>query len=214
MRDVTEHPLPELRAWNRSFSSYPRQLFGAGRCHVRPERELAALLVGKVEERCEHAGRELDRHPIDPLEGLASRQAVQNLDDSLADQRLEHFQVSRRCHGLNDLTVRVVPLSVHRDEAGLEREVGLGVTQHDAARRGEDFVVLLDLDDVVEARDRPVGAELTRCAVVDRIILAQPLEESPERVGLEEARTKKSDSARSSGKGRSVKSLIGGEAGA
>ena len=76
--------------------------------------------------------------------------------------------------------------AVHRDEAGLERELRVRVADHDAARRREGLGVLLDVDDVVEARDRPVGTELALRAVVDRVLLAQALEVAPVRVGLEE----------------------------
>ena len=61
------------------------------------------MLVGEIEEGCEHSSRQLDGHSIDPIEGLSGRQTIENLDHPLTDQRLEHLQVSRRRHGLNHL---------------------------------------------------------------------------------------------------------------
>ena len=105
--------------------------------HVRPERELAALLVRKVEERREHPRRQLDRDAVDPVEGLADGQAVEDLDAPLADQRLEPREVARRGDRLHDLAVGVVLGAVHRDEAGLEREVGIGIARSTMLRADE-----------------------------------------------------------------------------
>jgi len=111
---------------------------GARRGHVRPEGELAALLVGEIEQRRQHARRELDGHAVDPVEGLADRQALEDLDDPLADQRLEMDQVARRSDRLHHLPMGIVLRPVHGDEPRLQREVGVGIAHHDAARRGEE----------------------------------------------------------------------------
>ena len=95
-------------------------------------------------------------------------------------------EVPRRGDGLDALAVRLVPRAVHGDEAGRQREVRLGVDDHDGGRGGEQLRVLLDVDDVVELRHRPVGAELALGAVVHRVLLAEAFEVSPERVRLEE----------------------------
>ena len=57
---------------------------------VRPVGQLAALLEGEVEQGRQHLRGQFDGDAIDPVEGLADRQALEDLHRALPDQRLEH----------------------------------------------------------------------------------------------------------------------------
>ena len=64
---------------------------GDGGRHVRPARELAPLLEREVEQGRQHLRGELDRDAVDPVEGLAARQLVEDLARTLADRAFEAF---------------------------------------------------------------------------------------------------------------------------
>jgi hypothetical protein len=59
-----------------------------------------------------------------------------------------------------------------------------------AIGRGVDLRVALDLHDVLEFGDRPVGVTMLHRAraVVNRLLLAQPVEEGPHGIGVEQRR--------------------------
>ena len=80
----------------------------------------------------------------------------------------------RRVHADEARTVHVLRLVFHLDAAEL-------------GRRGVDFVVHLDGHDVLELRDRPVGAVRALGAVVDRRLPPQPREVGPPPVLLVQA---------------------------
>ena len=83
----------------------------------------------------------------------------------------------------------VVVGRVEADEAGALVRF-LPVADHDSAalgRRGEHLVVGVHSDNVLEAGDRPVGAEFAIGTVVDRVLLAQAFEPGAPGVGGEVA---------------------------
>ena len=50
-------------------------------------------LVGEIEERRKHPGRQFDRHFLHPVERLANRKIFQNVDRAFTDQRLEFCEL-------------------------------------------------------------------------------------------------------------------------
>ncbi|MEO1934126.1 MAG: hypothetical protein ABGX04_04970 [Myxococcales bacterium] len=77
--------------------------------------------------------------------------------------------------------------AVHREGTGFEWKLRVGILNNDAPRGGIGGWILLDLDDVFEARDGPTGIELALRAIVDRLLFfGQSFEISPNCVGLKE----------------------------
>ncbi len=66
---------------------------GLGGGDVRPAGEPAPLFEREVEEGGQHLGGELDRHPIDPIEGLAHRQGVEDRRWAVRMRRLEGREI-------------------------------------------------------------------------------------------------------------------------
>jgi hypothetical protein len=65
--------------------------------------------IREVEEGRQHGCGQLDRHRVDPVEGLAFGQRVEHLTRPLPDERLEMDQVARCDRGLHGLPLRVIP---------------------------------------------------------------------------------------------------------
>ncbi|MET4736386.1 hypothetical protein ABIF73_000525 [Bradyrhizobium japonicum] len=161
---------------------------GNGGGDVRPARQLAAVLPGKVEQHREHLRGEFDRDTIDPVEHLTARQIVQALGRTLADAEREIVQMRRGEHRRHGLALRRVARRIHRDET-LAAQVRVDVADGDAAERGgrgEHRMVGLDLHDVVVARHRPVRPEHRVLAIVHGILAAQAIEIGPERIRPEQ----------------------------
>ncbi len=163
---------------------------GLGGGHVRPVGQFAPLVEGKVEQGRQHLGGQFDRHPVDPVEGLAPGQGVQDRGRPLANDRLHIGQVGRRDDRADGLALGVVPRRVHGDEAG-PAQFGPRIADGDPAQGrvgGEHPVIGVHGHDVVIAGDRPIGAELAVAAVMDRRLPAQPLEPGPVGIGAEQLR--------------------------
>ena len=109
----------------------------AGGGHVGPVRELASIIERKVEQLCEHPRGEFDRDPIHPVESFGYGQVVENFGDSLADQRFEQQEVTRRNDRLRHLALVIVLRRIEGDEPGFHRKIGIRVTQHNASDGGE-----------------------------------------------------------------------------
>ena len=65
---------PILGLLQRGGEVVVRMLANVQQATIRPVGQLTAVLPGIVEERREHHRRQLDRHAIDPIEGLVARQ--------------------------------------------------------------------------------------------------------------------------------------------
>ncbi len=156
--------------------------------HIGPPGEQAPVLEGEVEQGGQHAGGELDGHPLHPVEGLVAREIVEHAAGALADERLHLREIARPHDRADGLALLVVPGRVRRDERGPPIALGL-VADGDAAvldARGEHRVVHLDLHHILVAGHRPVGPESALRAPVHGIFAAQPRKERPYRVVLEE----------------------------
>ncbi len=142
--------------------------------HVRPPGEQPPVVEGKVEQRGQHLRGQLDRHAPHPVEGLADRQAVEDARGAFADGGFQQRQVGRRDDRADSLALLVVARRVHGDEAG-EDLVRRTLGQRDAAQVGvrrEAGRVAVHRQDVLVARDRPVGAEALADHVVHRVFAA------------------------------------------
>ena len=80
---------------------------------------LRRVSQSKSNHRREHRGGEFDRDLVDPVEGLAHRERVEDLRSTRSrTMRLERSSdCGAKPTGLHDLAVRRVPRAVHRDEA-------------------------------------------------------------------------------------------------
>ena len=70
----------------------------------------------KVKDRGQHLCRQVDRDFLDPVERLANGEAVQNIADTLSNQRFHISQIARRHHTLHGGALYVVNRWVHRDK--------------------------------------------------------------------------------------------------
>ncbi len=142
----------------------------------------------EIEQGGEHLRGQLDRDPLHPVEGLVARQVVEDGGGALADQHGELVEMRRREHRLHGLALRTVLRLVHGDEA---RPVVVlaDVAERDAAEPyvgGEDRRVGVDMHDVAILGHRPVAAHRAGGAEVHRLLVAQPLEIGPQRIGTEQ----------------------------
>ena len=175
------HEIAEALAKDRlalffAFDDSPRS--GNGDRNVRPVAQLAPVLEGKVEQGRQHLAGELDRDLVDPVEGLAARQAIERVAHPLADQALEIGQIFRRDDRLHHLALHVVLRRVHGDEHR-QFELAIPVAQDDPPERRtrrEPSMVRLEGDDVLVPGHGPVGSERACRAVVDRRLAPQPAE--------------------------------------
>ena len=145
---------------------------------IRPVAQLAPVLEREVEQRRQHLAGELDRDLVDPVEGLAARQAVQRLAHAGADQALEIGEVFGRDDRLHHLALDVMLGRVHGDEHR-QFELGRPVAQSYAAERRarrERPVVRFDGDNVLVLGHRPERAERAFLAMVHRRLPAQAAE--------------------------------------
>ena len=158
--------------------------------HVRPPRQLAAVLEREVEERGEHHRGELDGDAVDPVERLAAWQPVEHTRGALANGALEVVQVLGGHDRGHHAALLGVLGRVHADEARPAHVLRLilDLDPAELAGRGVDLVVHLDGHDVLELRDRPVRPVGALRAVVDRRLAPQPREVRPPDVFLVETR--------------------------
>ena len=143
---------------------------------IGPMGELAPVLLGKVEQRRQHHGRQLGRHEIDPVERLVARQAIEHPRRALADQPLHVREVGGRHDRRHGLALRRVARRIHADETWPLRSLRL-ICDLDAAqllRRRIGPVIELDLHDVGVARDRPIRSERALGMEMHRILATQP----------------------------------------
>ncbi|WP_343227909.1 hypothetical protein [Sphingopyxis soli] len=139
------------------------------------------VLEGEIEQGRQHLGGEFDRNPLDPVEGFANRQLVENSGRPRPDQTLHLRKISRADDRRDHFALMIVLGRIHRDKHR-KRVFGVVVEDRDAAEsdvRGKDGVVGVDGHDVVEFRHRPIGAELAVAAEMDGIFRAQPFEIGP-----------------------------------
>ena len=148
---------------------------GAAGHEVGPLGELAALVVGEVQQGREHPRGQLDADVADPVEGLPDGQGVQDLRDAFADEGLHLLEVLGRHHVLDRRATLVVAGRVEGDEHLDVQALGRGA-EDDLRLGGEGLEVLVDGDDVVVPRDRPERAEGAVGAEVHRRLVAQAAE--------------------------------------
>ena len=148
---------------------------GTGGDQVGPLGELAALVVGEVEQGGQHPRGQLDADAVDPVERLADRQVVEHLGDPGADQGLHLLEVLGGDDVLHRGPAVVVARRVERDEH-LDVETLRRGAQHDLRLGGEGLEVLVDGDDVVVPRHRPERPERALGAEVHRRLVAQAAE--------------------------------------
>jgi hypothetical protein len=96
-------------------------------------------------------------------------------------------EVARSHYALHGFSLHVVLRRIHADEVR-RLKIGGPIRDDDACRGGEKLVMLLDLHDVVEFGDGPVGTEGAFWAVVHRVFGAQAREVGRMCVGLVELR--------------------------
>ena len=148
---------------------------GAAGHQVGPLRQLAALVVGEVQQRGEHPRGQLDADRVDPVEGLPDRQRVEDLPHSFADEGLHLLEVLGSHDVLDRCSAVVVARRVERDEH-LDVEALRWRAEDDLRLGGEGLEVLVDGDDVVVPRHRPERPERAVGAEVHRRLVAQPAE--------------------------------------
>ena len=142
--------------------------------NIGPLRQQAAVLVGKAEQRRQHLGREIDRDLRHPVEFRAHRQSVEHVGRALADQDFEIAQIRLRDDRTDRPALLVVARRVHGDEiaprAILERNPAV------FRIRGKHRVVGVDLHDVVEPGDRPIGPPARFRAIMHGVLAPQARE--------------------------------------
>ncbi len=143
---------------------------------IGPVGELAPVVPRIIEQGREHHRGQLDRHSLNPVEGLVARQPVEDLGGPLANQPFHVGEVCRRDDRADHLALVVVAGRIHADEARPVHVLGL-ILDLDAAQfrgRGIDLVVDLDLHDVFVLGHRPIGAVAAIAAVMHRVLAPQP----------------------------------------
>ena len=191
LHDLVSEPLPARR-----------NVAGAGlgnrRDQIGPLGEQAAVFEREIEQGGEHERGELDRHGVDPVEGLAFRQRVEHIDRAFANQIFEISEAARSRDAAHGLALIGLVRRVHGDE-GIEgnRVVGQGRAgrdrERDALRRGEGLPVALDIADVLPGRDRPVPAGGTHLVEVHGILGPQSSEMLLPAVLAEQVRVERID---------------------
>ena len=99
---------------------------------VGPAGELAAVFEREVEQGREHSSRELDRHRLDPVEGLAFGERLEDVDRPLADERLDILQILRLHRRGDRPALRALFGWIHGDE---RRRLGPGCGTFRGRRR-------------------------------------------------------------------------------
>ena len=154
---------------------------------------------GEVEESRQHQGGELDRHGVDPVEGLALGKGVEQVRRAFADHRLDVAQVARGGHVPHRLALVGVGGRIHRDERRqrLRRHLlgggDLLDPQVDALRRGIGLPVAVDGANSVVLGDRPVATGRLDLVEVHRVFGAETGEVILPAIFLEQMRVRRVD---------------------
>ena len=140
--------------------------------HVRPFRELIALLPRKIKQRSQHFCSQVSAHQLDPIEWLIFGQRVQHFDSPLTDQSLEFLKIARRHYMMHRAALVIMLWRIHRDEH-LQNHVGLWIDNGDGGFRGKSLGIALDCDDILVASDRPERTGGTVRLIVDGALLTE-----------------------------------------
>src|SRR6516162_6324656 len=180
--------LPQLVQVLREFELLGKALFfgpdnriwriDVGDDDLRPADQFAPILKRIIEQGRQHPRGEFDRDPIDPVEFLVARQAIQHLASALANEAFHLREVHRVDGGARFLALLVVLGRVHADKARPLHTLWR-IFDRDAAELvggREDAVVYLHLHDVFVFGDRPIGPVRALRRVMYRILSAQTLE--------------------------------------
>ena len=81
-----------------------------------------SILKGEVEDCGQHLGSQIHRNFVNPVEGLARRQTVQNIRHALSNQAFQISQIARRHDTLHGCALHVMNRRVHRNKLA-HREV-------------------------------------------------------------------------------------------
>ena len=141
----------------------------------------------KIKQGGQHLGGQLNRHPIDPIKGLADRQTVQDRADPLTDEHLKILQPPRRNRRRRRPPLHIMLGRVHGDEVQGRKALRIVANDNVAVRR-KDLMVGVHRHNVMEPGNRPKGPKLALRRIVDRGLLAQPLEKFQMRAILKQLR--------------------------
>ena len=133
------------------------------------------LVVREIQQRGQHATRQLLRYRRHPIEGLVQRQTVEHFTGALTDEPLHFLQILRCHHTLDRTALHIVLGRVHRNEH-LHGHPFREVAQHDERLGGKQLVMLVHEQNVLVARYRPERAKGAIFLVMHRCLVTQPLE--------------------------------------
>ena len=129
---------------------------------IGPAGQLAPIFPGEIEQRRQHHGGELGRDPVDPVEGLVARQAVEHVGRCACGSAPRKLaRLVGATIGATVLRCAVWPGGSMRMKLGSSWPLGWSVDLDAAELGGRRIgrVVELDRADVVVARHRPIRPE-------------------------------------------------------
>jgi hypothetical protein len=141
---------------------------------VRPVCQPVPLLKGEVEQRCKHRHREFGGNGSGPVEGLVAGQPGQQTACALPDQDFITGKIGRGRNGGNRLSFARVPRWVAGNETSAKAVVNTYASP--LRRGGEARIVQFNRLNVIEARDRSIGAVRAEGAMMNGLFASQSCE--------------------------------------